>query len=148
MNGAIADSVDQEQARARLRQQHRVQLVTREQEGNAIDKVSAGTYGFTYAPATESPIFARRCFQSFEMHRMPDGTGRLIGFCTPEEAQRLAQGSAPVEITLYPEPYKASTQIVSIAVHELANDLYRPVRREGNAVHLQVVPEGALSASR
>ena len=73
-----------------LRRDHRVRLVTTEEEGCALDRLPAGTYGWTYAPASESPLFSKQGFQSFEMHRAQDGTGYLVGYVTDSDAIALS----------------------------------------------------------
>ena len=44
-----------EQQREQLRAEHKLRPVKSEEEGTAITKLPNGVYGFTYAPATETP---------------------------------------------------------------------------------------------
>ena len=52
-------------------------------------------YGFTYAPLTESPVFAKDHYGSFEVHKAADGTERLIGFVSASDVARLRQLPTP-----------------------------------------------------
>src|SRR5690349_1994128 len=72
-----------ETTRATLRASHGVRELAPELEGVALEHVPAGLYGFTYAPLTESPLFAKQTTGSFEMHRALDGTAFLVAYVTP-----------------------------------------------------------------
>lgn len=134
---AIANPVPSDLNRDRLRAEHRVRCISSEDEGNAFSKLPNGVYGFTYAPATETPLFARHSWHSFEVHKLPDGSGRLLVYCTPEEAARIASGEA-LEITVYPDPWESATQLVAVPLERMMNSLYKPIRYDGNAIPLRL----------
>ena len=134
---AIANPVSRDLTRDRLRVEHQVRSLHSEEEGAAFAVLSAGVYGFTYAPATETPLFSTRAYHSFEVHKLADGSGRLLVYCKPEDAARMAAGEV-VEFMGYPDPWEDATVLVSVPLDRLMNSLYKPVRRDGNAVPLRV----------
>ena len=134
---AAATLVSQDQARERYRVEHKVRLVSEADEGAAFAHLPNGVYGFTYAPATETPIFQRKSYHSFEVHKLPDGSGQLISYCTAEDAAKL-DGKGEFDITIYPDPWENATVPVSIPFDWVYTNLYKPVRRDGNAIPLHV----------
>ena len=134
---AASSTVTQDQARQRFRAEHQVHLVSELDEGSSFAQLPAGVYGFTYAPATETPVFQHHSYHSFEVHRLPDGSGRMIAFCSPEDAAKL-RSPGEQEITACPEPWESATEPVAIPFDWIQTSLYKPVRRDGNAISLHV----------
>ena len=134
---AAATLVSQDQARERYRVEHKVRLVSEADEGAAFAHLPNGVYGFTYAPATETPIFQRQSYHSFEVHKLPDGSGQLIAFCNRDDAGKL-DGKGEFDITIYPDPWENATVPVSIPFDRVFTSLYKPVRRDGNAIPLHI----------
>ena len=139
---AAASSLSQDQARERYRLEHQVRLVPPSHEGAGFADLPSGVYGFTYAPATETPIFERHSYHSFEVHKLPDGSGRLIAFCTPQDAAQLT-GTGEFDITVYPDAWENASVPVTIPFDWIFTSLYKPVRRDGNAIPLHIVKSGA-----
>jgi hypothetical protein len=138
MSAATPIANDQDQARELLRREHNVRIVRGEEEGLAFHKLPGGVYGFTYAPATETPLFGHKSYHSFEVHKLPDGSGRLIGYCAPEDTARIQSIGQQVDLTLYPDPWESATNLMSIDLGWLVSDNYRPVRKEGNGLLLRL----------
>jgi hypothetical protein len=135
---ALAIPVLADLTREGLRAEHQVRPLRPDEEGSAFSKLPGGVYGFTYAPATETPLFAAQAYHSFEVHKLPDGSGRLLVHCTREQKARLQSGGPAEEMLVYPDPWQDATELVAIALDRLMNSLYKPIRRDGNAVPLRV----------
>lgn len=130
-----------------LRLAHGVRLVTPEEEGNSTLKLPGGVYGFTYAPALEEvPLFRKRLYRSFEVHKLPDGEEHVVGYVTAPEAEKIESGADYVEIKLYPEPYEDAVRLVSIPVDRMLNTRRATSRDEGNYLKLEVDASGGLKA--
>ena len=131
------DQMEQQQ-REQLRAQYQLRSVAREEEGTPVRSLPAGVYGFSYAPATETPLFARKSYHSFEVHKRADGSAHMLAFVSKGEAERLAAHGDDIEVTVYPDPYEQSDTLVSIPFERILTSLYKPVRRDGNAVPLTI----------
>jgi hypothetical protein len=130
--------MDQQQ-REQLRNEHNLRPLENNEEGTGITKLPAGVYGFTYAPATETPLFARKSYHSFEVHKMKDGKAHIVAFVTPQEAERIRGGhEVQVDVTVYPDPYEEATSMVIIPFDRVLSSLYKPIRYDGNAVPLKL----------
>jgi hypothetical protein len=135
-----------EAAREMLRREHGVRKVTAAEEGFAAAHLPAGVYGFTSAPALESPLFAVRQYRNFEIHHTSAGIS-VIGFVTPAEASQLARAQANevVTVLLHPEIEEPATVIVSIPYDRV--NLHRQYSvRNAPAISLRVTPTGQASA--
>jgi len=125
-----------------FRLQFGVRLVTDQEEGFGVRRLPEGVYGFTGAPATEElPLFGRRIYQGFEVHKWPGGVVAWVGYLTEKEYVAYEKGEEPVSVDLYPEPYGESTRIV--AIPEGRVDRRRPPTREsGNCMRMDLGPKG------
>jgi hypothetical protein len=141
MSTAIATPVSGDLNYDRLRNEHKVRILRPEEEGTAFEKLPNGVYGFTYAPATETPLFANESYHSFELHKLPDDSGRLLVFCTPDEASKLNANREIFEISAFPDSWEAATQLGAVPLDRIMNTIYRQVRRDGNAIPLNLAPE-------
>jgi hypothetical protein len=103
-----------------------------------VHALPAGVFGFSYAPATETPLFARKSYHSFEVHKRGDGSVHMLAFVTQSEADRLSAHGDDLHVTVYPDSYEQSDTLVSIPFERILTSLYKPVRRDGNAVPLTI----------
>jgi hypothetical protein len=125
---------------ASLRDPRKLTLVTDELEGAPLGSLPDNIYGYSYSPVNEStPLFARRTFQVFEVHKLERGEVHILGYLTPKEAQLIADGKEPLDLKLYPEPRDESTAIVSIPL-ERVTKARNVSRSDGNYLPLQVDP--------
>jgi hypothetical protein len=123
--------------RDRFREQHAVRVIDSKDEGLGMAHVSPGTYGFTYAPTAEAPLFAKRAYQGWEVHKAPDGTVHLIGFVSKPDGALIEAGKAKADVKLYPEPYGDATEIVSLPVERIRAKR-QPGREDGNVLMVAV----------
>ena len=122
-----------------MRALNQVQLIIEEVEGTAAAELPGGTYGFTWAPQAEAPLFRKQGYQSFEIHKAIDGEIYLIGFITAEDSSRLASNGEDFYINLYPLPYEGAKIAVSIAKSRILQHR-DPTRDAGNAIKLKLKP--------
>jgi hypothetical protein len=123
-----------------LRAIHQVRLITEKEEGTAIEAMANGVYGFTYSPQEQSPIFSKRMFQIFEVHKTLAGEIQIIGFISDTDAQNLADKKEEfVSIELYPEPYRDAHKAIGIPKSHILEHR-GPTRENGNALKLKVEP--------
>ena len=64
---AATTPLSADQARERNRAAHKVRLITSREEGRGFAKLPTGVYGFTYAPAPETPLFVKHSFGAYEV---------------------------------------------------------------------------------
>src|SRR5579871_550810 len=134
----MPDSVAIQKDLAELRLHHQVALISEAEEGYTLPQISRGAYGFTYAPGQESiPVYRKKGFQSFEVHRLPDGSHRLVGFVSPGQAEQIARGVRNIEIHLYPEPWGDADRLVHLLFGEILLSKKGPSRSDGNPLDLR-----------
>jgi hypothetical protein len=121
---------------ASLRAAHRVTLVSDQDEGYSVGQLSHGVYGFTYTPQEAAPLFGKKMFHNFEVHKLHDGSVHLVGFVTEQAATQLETGGA-IEVSLYPDPYEQAVNAVSVPLARVMKT-HGPSRDLGNALHLQL----------
>jgi hypothetical protein len=101
---------------AALRAERGLRGLTSQEEGFGIDRLPPGIYGFTYSPAEPNcPLFRSHRAQNYEIHKLPNGEGLLLGYVTPEEAKELETSGQPLTLHVFPEPQGGATDLVSIA---------------------------------
>jgi hypothetical protein len=127
-----------EQRREQLRAESKLRPLTNEEEGTGITKLPGGIYGFTYAPATETPLFSRKSFHSFEVHKPAEGAAYIVAFVSDADAGRIRAHEDEIDVTVYPDPYEEATTMVSIPFDRVLSSLYKPIRYDGNAVPLKL----------
>jgi hypothetical protein len=122
----------------KLRSERKLRLVDGAEEGEGIDFLPGGVYGFSYSPHTEgTPLFSRQPVQCFEIHKLPDGSVHYIGFMSEEEARALQEASDAVDLSLYPSPYEKAQTLVSVPKNRILRA--KPVSREhGNYLPVTV----------
>ncbi|HYP05395.1 MAG TPA: hypothetical protein VER03_04100 [Bryobacteraceae bacterium] len=129
--------MEQEQREA-LRSERKLRVVKNEEEGTSVQNLPKGVYGFTYAPATETPLFARKSYHSFEVHKLTDGSVHMLVFVSAADAERLRTHDDDLDVTVYPDPYQEATTMVTLPFERVLSSLYKPIRYDGNAVPLKV----------
>ena len=121
-----------------LRARQRVRALETAEEGTAAEQVSSGVYGYTYSPSEAVPLFAKKTWHSFEVHKLADGSIYLVGFVTPKEAESVRSG-AQAEITLFPDPWENSTELVSVPFTRAIPAKKGPSREGGNGLKVAIV---------
>ncbi len=123
-----------------LREQKGLALVAVEKEGAPLATLPDNLYGFTFSPVNEStPLFTKRQFQCFEVHKLAAGIVHLLGFLTEKEAATFFGGKEPLVCHLYPEPLGESTRLVEVPLERIAKA--KPVSRSsGNYMPLTLDP--------
>ena len=122
-----------------LRAAHRVRLVQDAEEGFAADRQPNGVYGFTYAPAEAAvPLFLKKTWHSFEVHKLEDGELHLVGFVTGKEAELIRNGLQG-EVTLFPDPWEESKELVSVPMARALPSKKGPSREGGNGLKIALV---------
>jgi hypothetical protein len=102
-------------AQRALRDEHRLRVVTSEEEGTGVDVLPDGVYGFTYSPGLASaPLFAVKRFRNYETHKRFDGETYLLGFVTAAEAAAMQVGAGPVSVEVCPDPVGEATTLVAL----------------------------------
>jgi hypothetical protein len=102
-------------AQEALRQKHQVRVVTTAEEGEGIDKLPGGVYGFTYSPALlNAPLFATRRYRSYETHKLANGDVFVVGFATEDVAGQIASASGELTVLVQPEPDAQAVALVKI----------------------------------
>ena len=102
-------------AQESLRQVHQVRLVTAAEEGEGVNKLPGGVYGFTYSPALDNaPLFATRHYRSYETHKLANGEVLVVGFAPSEVAEQLATARDERTLVIQPEPDEDASTLVTI----------------------------------
>ena len=106
-----ADTPDQEL----LREAHQVRIVSEAEEGNGVNALPGGVYGFTYSPGLpNAPLFAVRRYRTYETHRLPSGDVFVIGFAKPEIARELSTAGQEMTLQIHPMPEDEYRTLVTI----------------------------------
>ena len=130
-----------EQERTRLRESAPLRLVSPAEEGSAFAALPPGVYGFTYAPATETPLFAKSAYGAFEVHKPDGGPGVVLAFVTADEARRIEAGEDAVDLKLYPSPWGEAKTLIGIPADRLRRSNAKATRAEGAAIEFRVLPK-------
>lgn len=129
-----------EAERESLRARHGVRALSDSEEGFGVDRLPNGVYGFTYAPALPSaPLFVKKTYHSFEMHKLPDGALVVVGFLPQEMADRVEAGREAIRINLYPDPQDDAVRAVSVPLSRMAR-VREHSAREGKGLDLELAP--------
>src|SRR4029450_9612635 len=98
-----------------LRQTHEVRLVAADEEGNGVNALPGGVYGFTYSPGlTSSPLFAVRRYRSYETHKLQSGEIYVIGFATADAARAMSTATEEMTLQIHPQPEGEHDVLVTI----------------------------------
>lgn len=121
-----------------LRMRNRVRPVTISEEGLGINRAPAGVYGFSYTPATtEAPLFNKKAYHSFEVHKLSDGTVLLVGFVTAETVSQMNTGKERIHIRLFADPQDEANILVSIPSSRIIRSKEHSIR-EGKGLELDL----------
>lgn len=132
----LTAAIDQEIEK--LRTGRRLTRVTDELEGVSLAGLPDNVYGYTLSPVNEStPLFSKRVFQSFEIHKLNEGAVHILGFVTSVEASQIQAGATDIDIKLFPEPRDASNVFVEVPLDRVSR-CKAPSRSDGNfmLIHL------------
>jgi|SoiMethySBSTD1v2_1073268.scaffolds.fasta_scaffold3123193_1 hypothetical protein len=104
-----------------LRERKGLTIVAPEKEGAPLATLPDNLFGFTFSPVNEStPLFAKRQYQSFEVHKLTGGVVHLLGFLTEKEAAIFFEGKEPMDCQLFPEPHEESKRLVEVPLERIA----------------------------
>ena len=121
-----------------LRTEHNLRALASAEEGLGLGKLPVRVFGFSYAPATETPLFGRKSYHSFEVHKLVDGSTFLLAFVTAADSDRIQSHKEDMDVTVYPDAYEAATTLVRIPFDRIISNHYKPIRYDGNALHLKL----------
>lgn len=100
---------------AKLRADRKLRPIQGTEEGEAIDFLPGGVFGFSYSPHTEgTPLFTYQPLMCFEVHKLADESIHYIGYMSEEDAKACAEAADAVDLTLYPAPYDKAQTLVSV----------------------------------
>lgn len=123
----------------RLRTSHDLRPLRSEEEGTSADRLPNRVYGFAYAPAEDTiPLFAKKTWHSFEMHKREDGSLHLAGFVTAQEVELVRQGWQG-EIVLFPDPWEDAMEPVMVAMSRAIPSKRGPSREGGNGLKVALL---------
>jgi len=126
-------STDNSENRETLRTKHQVRIVTDSEEGIPFGQLSNGVYGFTYSPAQESlPLFQRMAYQSFEVHKLQDGTELILGFVSGDDKAKIDSKQGLIDLKIYPDPYNDATHLITLPSSRISNHKRGVARTDGN----------------
>ena len=98
-----------------LRGAHQVRIVTDAEEGNGVNNLPGGVYGFTYSPGlANAPLFAVRRYRSYEIHKLPSGDAFVIGFAKADVARELSTTPKEMTLQIHPQPEQGYDTLVTI----------------------------------
>jgi len=133
--------VIEEPERIALRERHGVRPLTEEEEGTGIGQLPDGVYGFTNAVGQwDAPLFRKKIFLSYEMHKLHDGSPVLVGYVSSEDAERMRQPAATVTIRLFPDRQDEAPHLVSIPLERVRRHKQHS-ERTGRGLELELEPE-------
>lgn len=140
---SIASSLpaaDAERALDGLRTRAGVRLMTADKDGFSLIDQENGTYGYTCSPiAAEAPLFQANVYQSFECHKLADGSLHLVGWVTDAERCSMESGREAMDVSLFPDARAEASALVSLPLERIGQTK-PPARAEGNFLRLRVNP--------
>ena len=130
--------------REEMRRRASLRPISDKEEGWNIRRLPEGIYGFTGAPASEElPLFVAPIYQCFEVQKLIGGEICHVGYVTEAEFQQYQQGLGSMVMDLYPEPYGASTKLISVP-RSRTDRTRSPTRDRGNAMKMDIAPRAEL----
>ena len=125
-----------------LRNAHQVRLVSDAEEGNGLNHLPGGIYGFTYSPGlANAPLFAVRRYRSYEVHKLPSGDAFVIGFARADVARELSTATGQMTLAIHPQPEAGFDTLVTIPYSRIKQHRqYAAPNQDGFAV--TVLPPG------
>src|SRR5450432_3010301 len=126
-----------------LRAERGLRALTKDEEGTDIYHLPNGVFGFTYAPGLkEVPVFSKRHYGGFEVHRLTNGEVHLIGFVTPSERDGVTGSKQAVQVIIFPASWGQSTDLVSVVDKRLQPAKKAVAREDGNPFRTLIFPAG------
>jgi len=131
--------MDEKQLEA-LRQQKQLMLVGPELEGTPLAALPDNIYGFTSSPLNEStPLFKKRIFQSWEVHKLADGQVQMLVYVSPQQASQIRSATEPLDVNVYPEPHGEATELIELRLERISRA--KPAsRQDGNYIPVHLDP--------
>ncbi len=124
-----------------LRLQRALRALTKEEDGSDVFGLPNGVFGYTYSPAQkEMPIYGKQPYHCFEVHRLKDGAVHMVGYVAPDTAKKIETKAGTVEAILYPAPFQAATELVSVDVADMQPAKKAITREDGNPLKTLVYP--------
>ena len=126
-----------------LRLAHQVRVVADNEEGNGVNVLPGGVFGFTYSPGLpNAPLFAVRRYRSYETHKLPSGDVFVIGFAQPDVARELSTAGQEMTLQIHPQPEGDYQTLVTIPYSRIRQHRqYAAPNQDGFTV--TVLPGGA-----
>ncbi|MCX6593830.1 MAG: hypothetical protein NTZ56_20130 [Acidobacteria bacterium] len=109
-------------------------------EGLSRNRVPNGTFGFTSAPGEpDGGLYSKQIFQSFEIHKLADGSIQILGYVTAQEAEMFHGGLQTLDVHMYPAVREAADTLISLPWARIRRSL--PVSRiDGNYLPVTIAP--------
>ena len=124
-----------------LRSERKLRALTTTEEGTDIYHLPNGVFGFSYAPGLkEVPIYSKRHYHGFEIHRLSNGEVHVVGFVTPGEKAQFESSKQAVQVKIFPDPWEASTELISVADRRSQPAKKAVTREDGNPFRTLVFP--------
>jgi len=122
-----------------LREAHQVRVVSEEDEGNGVNALPGGVYGFTYSPGlTNAPLFAVRRYRSYETHKLPSGDVFIVGFAKGDVARELSITTQEMSLQIHPQPESEYQTLVTIPYSRIRHHRqYAAPNQDGFTVTVQ-----------
>ena len=122
-----------------LREAHQVRIVSEEDEGNGVNALPGGVYGFTYSPGlTNAPLFAIRRYRSYETHKLPSGDVFIVGFAKADVARELSIATQEMTLQIHPQPESEYQTLVTIPYSRIRHHRqYAAPNQDGFTVTVQ-----------
>jgi hypothetical protein len=119
-----------------LRLAHQVRTVSEAEEGNGVNALPGGIYGFTYSPGlTNAPLFAVRRYRTYEIHKLPSGEVFIVGFAKPDVARELSTATQEMTLQVYPQAEHGFETLVTIPYSQIRHHRqYAAPNQDGFAV--------------
>jgi len=122
-----------------LREAHQVRVVSEQDEGNGVNALPGGVYGFTYSPGlTNAPLFAVRRYRSYETHKLPSGDVFIVGFAKADVARELSITTQEMTLQIHPQPESEYQTLVTIPYSRIRHHRqYAAPNQDGFTVTVQ-----------
>ena len=129
-----------EAAREALRVAHGVHPIGPEHEGLGLDRQPNSVFGFVSAPAiAKAPLYARPIYQSYEAHKLADGTTVMLGYVTPDVARALRASTEVIHARVCFAPLGEATVLVSLPYNRIRRHKEHS-QRSGGGLQLDLEP--------
>jgi hypothetical protein len=126
-----------------LRQQNHVTRLADSESEKTFAEISANSYGFvdalefTLTSSDKLSIDANHYLLNFEIQKLGDGSGLIVGYVGPETFERLREGVSPTSgLTLYSHTWKDAPNLVAIPIRRLKCSRSRTLDVEGESHNL------------